>query len=111
MNRLSARLLALTLAACILLVPAAAQAKPAAPKATAPKLNTTVSNMPALTWNKAKGATAYELQIASDAGFNPAQIDVKTANLRYVHGRPTRAVLRRRASRAAPRRTARCRRR
>ncbi len=84
MTRLSARLLALTLAAG-LLVPSVAQAKPFAPKATAPALNATVSNMPALTWNKAKGASSYEVQISSDSGFNPALVNVTTANLRFVH--------------------------
>ena len=85
MTRLSARLLALTLAAGLLLVPSVAQAKPFAPKATAPALNATVSNMPALTWNKAKGASSYEVQISSDSGFNPALVNVTTANLRFVH--------------------------
>ena len=85
MTRLSARLLALTLAAGLLLVPAVAQAKPATPKATAPAVNATVSTMPSLTWNKAKGATSYEVQIASDSGFNPALVDVTTPNLRFVH--------------------------
>ena len=79
MTRLSARLLALTLAAGLLLVPSVAQAKPSAPKATAPALNATVSTMPALTWNKAKGASSYEVQIASDSGFNPALVNVTTA--------------------------------
>jgi hypothetical protein len=86
MTRLFARLLALTLTAGLLLVPAVvAQAKPLAPKVTAPKANATVSTMPALTWNKAKGASSYELQISSDAGFNPALVTTKTANLRYVN--------------------------
>ena len=84
MTRLSARLLALTLAAGILLVPSLAQAKPTAPKITAPKVNATVSTMPALTWNKAKGATSYELQISSDSGFNPAVVTATTGNLRFV---------------------------
>jgi len=87
MNRLSARLLAPTLAAAVLLAPAVAQAKPAAPKATAPKVGTTVQNMPALTWNAAKGAAQYEVQIASDSGFNPALIDVTTQNLRFVNAK------------------------
>jgi hypothetical protein len=86
MTRLLARLAALTLAAgLIAVVPTVAQAKPAAPKATAPKLGVTVSTMPALTWNKAKGALQYEVQIASDAGFNPALVDVKTQNLRFIN--------------------------
>ena len=87
MNRLFARLLAPTLAAAVLLVPAVAQAKPAAPKATAPKVGTTVPNMPALTWNTAKGAAQYEVQIASDSGFNPALVDVTTQNLRFVNAK------------------------
>src|SRR4051794_17677200 len=87
MNRLFARLLAPTLAAAVLLAPAVAQAKPAAPKATAPKAGTTVSTMPILTWKPAKGAISYEVQIASTAGFNPALVDVTTANLRYVHAK------------------------
>ena len=87
MNRLLARLLAPTLAAAVLFVPAVAQAKPAAPKATAPKVGTTVQNMPALTWNAAKGAAQYEVQIASDSGFNPALIDVTTQNLRFVNAK------------------------
>ena len=49
MNRLLARLLAPTLAAAVLFVPAVAQAKPAAPKATAPKVGTTVQNIPSMT--------------------------------------------------------------
>ena len=85
MTRLSARLLALTLATGLLLVPAVAHAKPLAPKVTAPKLNATVSTMPALTWNKAKGASSYEVQISSDSGFNPALVTVTTANLRFVN--------------------------
>ena len=87
MNRLLARLLAPTLAAAVLFVPAVAQAKPAAPKATAPKVGTTVQNMPAMTWNAAKGAVQYEVQIASDSGFNPALIDVTTQNLRFVNAK------------------------
>ena len=87
MNRLFARLLAPTLAAAVLFVPAVAQAKPAAPKATAPKVGTTVQNMPALTWNAAKGAVQYEVQIASDSGFNPALVDVTTQNLRFVNAK------------------------
>ena len=43
--------------------------------------------MPALTWNKAKGATSYEVQIASDSGFNPALVDVTTQNLRFVNSK------------------------
>jgi hypothetical protein len=87
MNRLFARLLAPTLAAALLFVPAVAQAKPATPKATAPKLNTTVSTMPALTWKAARGAASYEVQIAGDSGFNPALIDVTTLNLRFVNSK------------------------
>ena len=71
MTRLFARLLAPTLAAAVLFVPAVAQAKPAAPKATAPKVGTTVSTMPALTWNTAKGAAQYEVQIAQRFGLQP----------------------------------------
>ena len=87
MTRLLTRLLALTLTAGIVLVPSVAQAKPTAPKITAPKVNATVSTMPALTWNKAKGATSYEIQIASDSGFNPALVTVTTGNLRYVNSK------------------------
>ncbi|MDX6562676.1 MAG: hypothetical protein QOD65_2490, partial [Gaiellales bacterium] len=87
MTRLFARLLAPTLAAAILFAPAVAQAKPAAPKATAPKANTTVSTMPVLTWNPAKRAVSYEVQIASDAGFNPALVDITTVNLRFVNSK------------------------
>ena len=87
MNRLFARLLAPTLAAAVLFAPAVAQAKPAAPKATAPKGGTTVSTMPSLTWNPARGATSYEVQIGSDAGFNPALVDVTTLNLRYLNNK------------------------
>ena len=43
--------------------------------------------MPALTWNPAKGAASYEVQIASDAGFNPALVDVTTQNLRYINSK------------------------
>ena len=43
--------------------------------------------MPALTWNAAKGAAQYEVQIASDSGFNPALIDVTTQNLRFVNAK------------------------
>ncbi|HET6174690.1 MAG TPA: hypothetical protein VFD90_18940 [Gaiellales bacterium] len=43
--------------------------------------------MPALTWNPAKGAVQYEVQISSDAGFNPAVVDVNTSNLRFVNGK------------------------
>ncbi len=43
--------------------------------------------MPALTWNKAKGAVPYEVQIASDSGFNPALVDVTTQNLRFVNAK------------------------
>ena len=57
------------------------------PKATAPKVGTTVPNMPALTWNAAKGAAQYEVQIASDSGFNPALVDVTTQNLRFVNAK------------------------
>src|SRR5215213_3203684 len=85
MTRLIARLLALTLATGLLLAPAVADAKPFAPKVTAPKLNATVSTMPALTWNKAKGASSYEVQLATDSGFNPALVTVTTANLRFVN--------------------------
>jgi hypothetical protein len=87
MKSVSARLLAPMFAAALLLAPAVAQAKPAMPKLTAPKVNTTVAAMPILTWNKAKGAASYELQIASDSGFNPALITVTTANLRYLEGK------------------------
>jgi hypothetical protein len=87
MTRLFARLLAPTLAAAVLFAPAVAQAKLAAPKATAPKVGTTVSTMPALIWNPVKGAQQYEVQIASDAGFNPALVDVTTQNLRFVNGK------------------------
>ena len=78
MTRLFARLLAPTLAAAMLLVPAVAAAKPATPKITAPKVGTTVPSMPTLTWNPVKNAASYEVQIASDAGFNPALVDVTT---------------------------------
>jgi hypothetical protein len=87
MTRLSARLLAMTIAAGLLLMPAAAQAKPATPKAIAPAVNVTVSTMPSLTWNKAKAAQSYEVQISSDAGFNPALIDVTTQNLRFINSK------------------------
>src|SRR3954449_164786 len=87
MNRLFARLLAPTLAAAVLLAPAVAQAKPAAPKATAPKAGSTVSTMPTLTWNAAKNAMSYEVQIGSTAGFNPALVDVTTQNIRYIHAK------------------------
>ena len=87
MNRLFARLLAPTLAAAVLFAPAAAQAKSVAPKATAPKTGATVSTMPILTWNRAKGAVSYEVQIGSDGGFNPAVVDVTTGNLRYLNSK------------------------
>lgn len=87
MIRLFARLLAPVLAAAVLFVPAVAQAKPATPKATAPKAGTTVSTMPVLTWNVAKRAVSYEVQIASDAGFNPALVDITTQNLRFVNSK------------------------
>ncbi|HMG98176.1 MAG TPA: hypothetical protein VK546_04585, partial [Gaiellales bacterium] len=87
MNRLFARLLAPTLAAAVLFAPAAAQAKSVAPKATAPKSGATVSTMPILTWNRAKGAVSYEVQIGSDGGFNPAVVDVTTQNLRYLNNK------------------------
>jgi hypothetical protein len=87
MTRLFARLLAPTLAAAMLLVPAVAAAKPATPKITAPKAGTTVSSLPTLTWNPVKNAASYEVQIASDAGFNPALIDVTTSNLRYLNNK------------------------
>src|SRR4051794_14479948 len=86
MTRLLARLVALTLATGLLVAPAIGQAKPSAPKATAPKVGTTVSTMPALTWNKANGAVSYQVQIATTAGFNPALVDVTTQNLRYING-------------------------
>ncbi|HEY3614131.1 MAG TPA: Ig-like domain-containing protein [Gaiellales bacterium] len=86
MTRLLARLVALTLAAGLLVAPTIAQAKPAAPKATAPKVGTTVSTMPALTWNKANGAVSYQVQIATTAGFNPALVDITTQNLRFING-------------------------
>ncbi len=86
MTRLLARLVALTLAAgLIAVVPTVAQAKPAAPKATAPKIGATTSTMPTLTWNKGKGAVSTQVQIATDAGFNPALIDVTTQNLRFIN--------------------------
>jgi hypothetical protein len=85
MTRLSARLLALTLATGLLVLPSASQAKPARPKATAPALNAQLTTLPVLTWNKAARAKSYEVQIASDSGFNPALIDVTTQNLRYLH--------------------------
>jgi hypothetical protein len=85
MTRLSARLLALTLATGLLILPSVAQAKPARPKATAPALNAKLTALPVLTWNKAARAQSYQVQIASDSGFNPALIDVTTQNLRYLH--------------------------
>jgi hypothetical protein len=85
MTRFSARLLALTVAAGLLLTPVAAQAAPARPKATSPGVTANVTSMPILTWKKAARAKTYEVQIASDAGFNPAMNDVTTGNIRYVH--------------------------
>ena len=85
MTRLSARLLALTLATGLLLRPPSPRPSPWRPRSRRPKLNATVSTMPALTWNKAKGASSYEVQIASDSGFNPALVTVTTANLRFVN--------------------------
>ena len=85
MTRFSARLLALTVAAGLLLTPVAAQAAPARPKATSPGVTANVTTMPILTWKKAARAATYEVQIASDAGFNPAMIDVTTGNIRYIH--------------------------
>ena len=87
MTRFSARLLALTVAAGLLLTPVAAQAAPARPKATSPGVTANVTQMPILTWKKAARATSYEVQIASDAGFNPAMIDVTTGNVRYIHNK------------------------
>ena len=51
--------------------------------------------MPALTWNKAKGATSYEVQISSDSGFNPALVTVTTAEppLRQQQDAAERRVL------------------
>jgi len=86
MTRLFTRLLALTLAAGLLVAPSIAQAKPATPKATGPKAGVTVSTMPTLTWNKANGALSTQIQIATDAGFNPALVDVTTQNLRFING-------------------------
>ena len=43
--------------------------------------------MPALTWNPARGAQQYEVEIASDSGFNPALVDVTTQNLRFVNSK------------------------
>ena len=85
MTRFSARLLALTVAAGLLLTPVAANAAPARPKATSPGVTANVTQMPILTWKKAARATSYEVQIASDAGFNPAMVDVTTGNIRYIH--------------------------
>jgi hypothetical protein len=85
MTRLSARLLALTVAAGLLLTPVTSQAAPARPKATSPGVTANVTTMPILTWNKAARAKTYEVQIASDAGFNPALVDVTTGNIRYIH--------------------------
>ncbi len=87
MTRFSARLLALTVAAGLLLTPVAAQAAPARPKATSPGVTANVTTMPILTWKKAARAATYEVQIASDAGFNPAMIDVTTGNVRYIHNK------------------------
>lgn len=87
MTRHLPRLLAPLLAAAFLFLPAVAEAKPVVPKVTAPKTGVTVSSMPVLSWNNAKGATSYQLQISSDSGFNPALVDVTTQNLRFLHGK------------------------
>ncbi len=71
MTRLFARLLALDARGRILLVPAVAQAKPAAPKATAPKVGTTVQNMPATDLERGQGRRAVRGADRERFGLQP----------------------------------------
>jgi hypothetical protein len=89
------RVFVIALAILVLLSPASSQAKPhvggmlVTPVYPTSGLEVTVANhppvaMPYFEWQPVAGATAYQLQISDQIGFNTIQREVVIANTKYL---------------------------